>query len=125
MGAEKVPLLLSKQFPSCSSAEPFSVCRLRLETLLINPIEYFLANESQVRLDANVRDEAFLDVCVNRLYIDLEELFKLPGSKHFGDFFTSNRTGDRRYPQGFVSTDTSHFGGCRAGSWYLVPHFLF
>ena len=82
------------------------MCRIRQKTLLINPIEYFLADETQVRLDTNVRDEPFLDVCVNRLHIDLEERFKLHGRKHLRDSLTSNGAGDCGYPIGFISRDT-------------------
>jgi hypothetical protein len=40
-----------------------------------DPFEDFVAYESYVRLDANVRDESFLHVSINRLYVDPEERF--------------------------------------------------
>ena len=50
-----------------------------METLLGNPVEDFVAFESYVRLDANVRDESFLHIRINRFYVDPQELFKFPG----------------------------------------------
>ena len=49
------------------------------------PLQDLLLPKSQVRLDADVRNQAALDVAINRFHIDSEKGFEFFGGEKLGE----------------------------------------
>jgi hypothetical protein len=70
---------------STQSPSPSVFHRLGRIALPRQPFEHLLLPESQVRLDADVRNQAPLHVTVDRFDVNPEEGFKFLGSEEFRD----------------------------------------
>lgn len=102
----------------CSSAEELpSVSWVRLETLLGNPVNDFFAYESDVRLDAYIGDKPFLYVSVDCLYVDPEDVFKVPGREHVRHSCRTGRVAEVPYSTAVaISGDTMPLDAEKMGS---------
>jgi len=49
------------------------------------PLQDLLLPKSQVRLDADVRNQAALDVAIDRFHVDSEKGFEFLGGEKFGE----------------------------------------
>jgi hypothetical protein len=94
-----------------------------MKALLGDPVEDFAAYEPYIRLDAHVGDESFLDVYINRLYVDPEGHFKFPGREHFRHRRRTGRAADSCSSMVVVIPGgTIPFGAAKFGFWCLIPH---